>query len=123
MGSGILQFDSGLDPLSGAPSIPWVFLLRLHALLVMTPTSRQDSADLVRIIGRTIFVVNVIVGAFIILASGIESGPDGTIWHIGPIAAGIALFVSGPFMWAMLRGIAQVRDRMDDLLENLDDEV
>lgn len=88
----------------------------------MTPTSHQDSADLVRIVGRTIFVVNVIVGAFIIFASGSETGADGTIWHIGPIAIGIALFISGPFMWAMLRGIAQVRDRMDDLIENTDDE-
>lgn len=88
----------------------------------MTATSHQDSADLVRIVGRTIFVVNVLVGAFIIFASGIETGADETIWHLDPIVAGIALFISGPFMWAMLRGIAQVRDRMDDLVEDLDDE-
>jgi len=82
----------------------------------------DDSADLVRILGRTILVVNVLVGLLIFLLAGTESGPEGTTWHLGPIGAAIAFVVSGPFAWGLLRGIAQVRDQVEVLVEEQTDE-
>lgn len=76
----------------------------------------DDSADLVRILGRTILVVNVVVGLLIFFLAGMESGPEGTIWYPTAIGAAIALLVSGPFAWGVLRGIAQIRDRVEVLL-------
>lgn len=77
----------------------------------------DDSADLVRIIGRTILVVNVLVGFFIFFLVAVESGPDGRTWYPTAVRASIAFVVSGPFAWAMLRGIAQIRDRVEILVE------
>ena len=82
----------------------------------------DESADLVRILGRTTLVVNVLVGLLIFVLAGMESGPDGTTWHLGPIGAAIAFAVSGPFAWAVLRGIAQIRDRVELLAEEETDE-
>lgn len=81
----------------------------------LVPTN--DSADLVRIIGRTIFVVNVLVGVFIFFLVAVDSGPDGLTWYPTAVWASIAFLVSGPFAWAMLRGIAQIRDRVEVLVE------
>lgn len=80
----------------------------------------DDSTDLVRILGRTIMVVNVLVGVFIFFLVGMESGPDGRIWYPTAIWAAIAFVVSGPFAWGVLRGIAQIRDRIDVLVEEDD---
>lgn len=88
----------------------------------MVPTLSDDSTDVVRIVGRTICIVSIIVGVFVALASGMERGAAETIWHIGPIGAGIAMILSGFFMWALLRGIAQIRDRMEILVEELEDD-
>lgn len=81
----------------------------------------DDSADLVRILGRTIMVVNVIVGLLIFLLVGMESGPEGTIWYPTAVGAAIAFVVSGPFAWGVLRGIAQIRDRVDVLVDEQTD--
>jgi hypothetical protein len=86
------------------------------------PFPDDESADLVRILGRTILIVNVLVGLLIFVLAGMESGPDGTTWHLGPIGAAIAFAVSGPFAWAVLRGIAQIRDRVELLAEEETDE-
>jgi hypothetical protein len=86
------------------------------------PSLDDESTDLVRILGRTILVVNVLVGLLIFGLAGMESGPEGTTWHLGPIGAAIAFVVSGPFAWGILRGIAQVRDRVEVLVEEQTDE-
>lgn len=98
---------------------PRSFALSLRAPFAMTPVLFDDSADLVRIIGRTICIVSLIVGVLILVASGVESGPDGLIWHTGAIGTGVAFIVSGLFMWGLLRGIAQIRDRVEVLLEEV----
>jgi hypothetical protein len=85
-------------------------------------SSDDQSADLVRILGRTILIVNVLVGLLIFVLAGVESGPEGTTWHLGPIGAAIAFAVSGPFAWGILRGIAQIRDRVDTLAEDPTDD-
>jgi len=82
----------------------------------------DESADLVRVLGRTILIVNVLVGLLIFVLAGMESGPDGTTWHLGPVGAAIAFVVSGPFAWGILRGIAQIRDRVEVLVEEQTDQ-
>jgi hypothetical protein len=81
------------------------------------PSSDDESAGLVRALGRTILVVNVLVALLIFFLAGMESGPEGTTWHLGPIGAAIAFAVSGPFAWGILRGVAQIRDRIQVLVD------
>jgi len=77
----------------------------------------DDSADLVRILGRTILGVSIVAGAFLFLLSGVESDPDGLVWHAVPIGSAVGFLLAGLFAWAALRGIAQIRDRVEDLEE------
>jgi hypothetical protein len=77
----------------------------------------DDSADLVRLLGRTIMGVSLLTGIFIFLLSGVESGPSGLVWHPLPIGAAVGFFVSGLFAWGALRGIAQIRDRVAEAME------
>lgn len=81
------------------------------------PVASDDTADLVRILGRTIMAVSVVAGIFLFLLSGVESGSDGLIWHALPIGAAVSFLLAGLFAWAALRGIAQIRDRVEELVE------
>lgn len=84
----------------------------------MTSSPSDDSADLVRILGRTIMVVNVLVGGLIFFLAGVDTSANGITWYPTAIGAAIAFVVSGPFAWGVLRGIAQIRDRVEVLIDD-----
>lgn len=79
--------------------------------------SSDDTIGFVRILGRAIMAVSLLFGLFIFLFSEVESGPSGLRWHVFPIASAVGFGVAGLFAWGALRGIAQIRDRVEELVE------
>ncbi len=77
----------------------------------MSSSYDPESADLVRIVGRTILVVSALFGLGILLANLQAGGVTDTVTlDLGPVATGILFIASGVFAWAALRAMAQIRD-------------
>lgn len=79
----------------------------------MSSTYDPESADLVRIVGRTILVVSALFGLFILLTS-LQTGADTIMMDLGPVATAFLFISCGVFAWAVLRAMAQIRDVIVD---------
>ncbi len=80
------------------------------------PSSIQpDNLDLVRLIGRTIFGISLLLAVLIFLLVGVESGGWKTVpWNPVGISTALAFLITGGFAWGALRGLAQIRDHVEN---------
>lgn len=84
----------------------------------MSPSSQSNELDLVRIIGRCIFGVSVLLALMIFVLSGVEPGGWKAIpWNPVAISTAVGFLMAGAFAWGGLRGLAQIRDRVEDGFE------
>lgn len=79
----------------------------------MSSSSQSDDIDLVRLIGRIIFGVSLFLAIIIFLLVGVQGGLEAIPWNPGGVTTALAFLLSGGFAWALLRGVAQIRDRIE----------
>lgn len=76
----------------------------------MNSSHNRESADLIRIVGRAIMIVNLVFGAGV-LVTNLQVAGDTVTMDLLPASIALIFGVSGTFAWATLRAMAQIRDR------------